>query len=262
MSTVIAVCHQKGGVGKTTTTLALGGCFAEQGCRSLVIDLDPQANLTNNLGLETGSSRYAIAEVIAGEATPTQAAVTTSLPGLDIIPSNGTELGLDRRLFQVPGHEFRLRRSLGEDALSEYAVVLVDCPPSVGPLTVNALTAADLMIIPTQCEYYSIQALKDLFELVNIIRSRTNPALIFRILVTMHDRRGTFHSIMLEQLRECFGEGLFTTVIGFDTKIREAQAFGLPITVHAPKSRGAIQYRKLAEEISPYVTKKPLTPTG
>ncbi|MBN1438006.1 MAG: ParA family protein [Anaerolineales bacterium] len=260
MACVLAVYHQKGGVGKTTTALALGGCFAELGSRSLVVDLDPQANLTNNLGLEPDASPVTITEVMAGEASPAQAVFASGLPGLDVIPSNGAQLGLDRRLYQFPNHEFLLRRALRQDALKEYAVVLIDCPPSVGPLTVNALTAADLMIIPTQCEYYSIQALKDLFELVHDIRQRTNPALVYRILVTMFDRRGTFHATMLEQLRECFGEGILSTVIGFDTKIREAQAAGIPVTVHAPHSRGAAQYRQLAEELLPYVAPKTPAP--
>ena len=141
--------------------------------------------------------------------------------------------------------------------MEDYAIVWLDCPPSVGPLTINALTAADLLIVPTQCEYYSIQALADMFELVDDLRRRTNPPLAYRLLVTMYDGRGKFHANMLEQLREYFQEGLLGTTIGFDTKLREAQAAGLPITIHAPKSRGAGQYRKLAEELSAYVSKKP-----
>jgi chromosome partitioning protein len=168
---------------------------------------------------------------------------------------------IGRRLYQMPDYEFLLRRALKEGALKDYSVVLLDCPPSVGPLTVNALTAADLMIVPTLCEYYSIQALKDLFELVSAIRDRTNPTLAYRLLVTMFDGRGKFHANMLELLRKYFQDGLFSTIIGFDTKLREAQAAGLPITIHAPQSRGAIQYRQLAEELSPYVSEKTNVPT-
>jgi chromosome partitioning protein len=254
---IMAVCHQKGGVGKTTTVLSLGACFAERGIRTLVIDLDPQANLTNNLIPEPHPSPFSISEVLAGEASPIRAAMESGVPGLDLLPSNASMLDLGRRLYQLPDYEFLLDRVLQEHGLAEYALILIDCPPSIGPLTTNALTAADLLILPTQCEYYSIQALKDMLELVSTTRGRSNPRLTYRILVTMFDGRGKFHAIMLDQLRECFGDGLLNTVIGFDTKLREAQAAGLPITAHAPHSRGAGQYRLLAEELLPYVEKKP-----
>jgi chromosome partitioning protein len=255
MPYVIAICHQKGGVGKTTTALALGACFVERGVRTLMVDLDPQANLTFNSGLEPDKVPFSIAEVLTGEVAPAQAVMESNLPGLDIIPSNDSMLDIGRRLYQMPDYEFLLRRALKEGALKDYAVVWLDCPPSVGPLNISALTAADLLIVPTQCEYYSIQALTDMFELVNVIRDRTNRPLAYRLLVTMYDGRGKFHAKMLEQLREYFHEGLLSTTIGFDTKLREAQAVGLPITIHAPQSRGASQYRQLAEELYPYVSK-------
>jgi chromosome partitioning protein len=257
MASIMAVCHQKGGVGKTTTVLSLGACFAERGIRTLMIDLDPQANLTDNLGLDPHTVPHTIIEVLAGECDPVRAAVESGMPGLDILPSSASTADIGRRLYQLPDHEFRLRRALQEPALAEYALVLIDCPPSIGPLTLNALTAADLLILPTQCEYYSVQALKDMLELLSAVRGRSNPRLTYRILVTMFDGRGKFHAVMLDQLRECFGEGLLTTVIGFDTKLREAQAAGSPITAYAPHSRGAGQYRLLAEELLPHVEKKP-----
>jgi chromosome partitioning protein len=262
MSYIIAICHQKGGVAKTTTTLGLGACFVERGVETLVVDLDPQANLTFNIGLEPGKAPFSVAEVLTGEVDPARVAMESSLPGLDIIPSNPSMLDIGRRLYQMPEYEFRLRQALQNRALAEYAVVLLDCPPSVGPLTINALTAADLLIIPTLCEYYSIQALSEMFELVNVIRDRTNPPLTYRLLVTMFDGRGKFHTHMLEQLRGYFQDGLLNTMIGFDTKLREAQAAGSPITVHAPQSRGANQYRQLAEELYPYVSTKSHVPTA
>jgi chromosome partitioning protein len=257
MPFVIAIYHQKGGVGKTTTALALGACFAERGIRTLMVDLDPQANLTFNCALDPKIIPYSIADVLTGAVPPAQAVMASNLPELDIIPSNASLLDLGRRLDRTPDDEFLLRRALKGGGLEDYAVVWIDCPPSVGPLTHNALTAADLLIVPTQCEYYSIQALADIFELVEDVRRRVNPPLAYRLLVTMYDGRGNFHANMLDQLREYFQEGLLKTTIGFDTKVREAQAAGLPITLHAPKSRGAIQYRKLAEELSAYVPQKP-----
>lgn len=262
MSHVIAICHQKGGVAKTTTSLGLGACWAEHGVETLLIDLDPQANLTCNLGLDPDSVELSAAEVMTKEAAAGRAAVETRLPGLDLIPSNASMLNLSRRLYGTPKYEFLLRRALEDPALRHYAAVLIDCPPSVGPLTINALTAADLLVIPTQCEYYSIQALTDMFELVNVVRNRTNPTLAYRLLVTMFDGRGKFHAAMLEQLRDYFRNGILQTTIGFDTKLREAQAAGLPITVHAPQSRAAGQYRQLAEELRSYVTEKPHVQTA
>jgi chromosome partitioning protein len=261
MPYIIAICHQKGGVGKTTTAVALGTCFVERGIRTLVVDLDPQANLTFTIALEPDNAPFSMAEVLTGTAAPAQAVTESTVPVLDIIPSNASMRDLGRRLYQMPEYEFLLRRSLTESAFKDYAVVLLDCPPSVGPLTISALTAADLAIVPTQCEYYSIQALADMFELIGAVRDRTNPKLAYRLLVTMFDGRGKFHTRMLEQLREYFHAGLLKTTIGFDTKLREAQAAGLPITIHAPQSRGANQYRQLAEELISYVTDKTQVPT-
>jgi chromosome partitioning protein len=257
MPYVISICHQKGGVGKTTTTLALGACLVERGIRTLVVDLDSQANLTSTLGLKPDQDQFSTAEMVMGAVVPARAVLESTVPGLDIIPSTASMRDINRRLYQIPDYEFLLRRSLRESALKDYAAVLLDCPPSVGPLTIDALTASDMVIVPTQCEYYSIQALTDMFDLIHVVREHTNPSLTYRLLVTMFDGRGKFHANMMEQLREYFQTGLFKTTIGFDTKLREAQAAGLPITIHAPLSRGASQYRQLAEEVFPYVSDTP-----
>lgn len=257
MPYVIAICHQKGGVAKTTTTLSLGASFVGLGTKTLLVDLDPQANLTSSIGLDSNEAAHSVAEALLGEMDLASIRMETSLPGLDIIPSTDSMLTIGRTLYLLPEYEYRLRRVLQEPALKDYPVVLLDCPPSLGPLTLNALTAADLLIIPTQCEFFSIQALTDMFELIRLIRNRTNPDLAYRLLVTMFDRRGTFHTRMLEQMRNYFNIGLLNTIIGFDTKLREAQLAGTPVLVHAPHSRGAQQYRQLAEELNDYVTKQP-----
>jgi chromosome partitioning protein len=254
---LIAICHQKGGVAKTTTTLSLGACLVERGTETLVIDLDPQANLTTSIGLDAEGMEFSIAEALLEDADLESIRLETSLPGLDIIPSSAGMFTAGRELYKLEDYEFRLRRILSRPAVADYGFVLMDCPPSLGPLTFNALTAADLLVIPTQCEYFSIQALTDMFEVVDLIRARTNAGLVYRLLATMFDGRGTFHARMLEQLRGYFKEGLFQTVIGFDTKLREAQLAGLPVTMHAPQSRGAQQYRQLAEELTIHVSNKP-----
>jgi chromosome partitioning protein len=256
MPYVIAICHQKGGVAKTTTTLGLGASLVEKRAETLLIDLDPQANLTGSIGINSANANFSIAEALLGETDLASVRLETSLPGLDIVPSNAGMFTINRQLFQLGDYEYNLRRTLNGPAAADYEFVILDCPPSLGPLTFNALTAADLLIVPTQCEYFSIQALMDMFELVNVVRDRTNPALLYRLLVTMFDKRGSFHARMLQQLREYFDEGILQTVIGFDTKLREAQAAGQPITVHAPLSRGAQQYRQLAEELLTYVPNK------
>jgi chromosome partitioning protein len=254
---VIAICNQKGGVAKTTTTLGLGASLVERGYETLIIDLDPVANLTSSIGLDADNMQFSIAKELLGEADLASVRLETRLPGLDIIPSNAEMFAVGRELYQIEGYEFRLRRILTGPAVSHYGFILLDCPPSLGPLTFNALTAADLLIIPTQCEYFSIQALTDMFEVINLVRDRTNPHLKYRLLVTMFDGRGNFHTQMLEQMREIFKNGLLHTIIGFDSKLREAQLFGQPVTVHAPQSRGAQQYRQLAEELTVYATNEP-----
>jgi chromosome partitioning protein len=256
---VIAVCHQKGGVAKTTTVLALGASMVERGVETLVIDLDPQANLTSSIGLDVNETERSIAGALMGEAEIASLRMETALPGLDIIPSNAEMFKLNRELYRVDDYEHRLRRLLSGPPLSDYGFVIVDCPPALGPLTLNALTAADMLIIPSQCEYFSVQALTDMFDVVNLVRERTNPQLVYRLLITMFDGRGNFHTRMLEQMRAYFKHGLLQTIIGFDTKIREAQLAGLPVTVYAPLSRGAQQYRQLAEELMIYVSDKQKT---
>lgn len=256
MPYVIAICHQKGGVAKTTTSLALGASLVEKRSETLLIDLDPQANLTGSIGINSANTNFSIADALMGEADLTSVRLETSLPGLDIVPSNAGMFTISRQLFQLGDYEYNLRRVLNGPAAADYEFVVLDCPPSLGPLTFNALTAADLLIVPTQCEYFSIQALMDMFELVNVVRDRTNPVLLYRLLVTMFDGRGNFHARMLAQLREYFNEGILQTVIGFDTKLREAQAAGQPINLHAPLSRSAQQYRHLAEELLTYVPNK------
>lgn len=256
MPYVIAICHEKGGVAKTTTVLSLAASLSERGMATLMIDLDPQANLTASVGLNAEDLDRSIAEVLLGEMDVESTLMATGLPELDIIPSGSGLFIAGRELYRMDEYEFRLRTILETPALSRYGVVLIDCPPALGSLTFNALTAANLLIIPTQCEYFSIQALSDMFEIVNLIRQRTNPSLVYRLLVTMFDGRGTFHTRMLEQMQSYFTGGLLQTRIGFDTKLREAQLAGQPILIHAPQSRGAQHYRQLAEELYTYVSTK------
>ena len=261
MPYVIAVCQQKGGVAKTTTALALGACLAEQQCETLLIDLDPQANLTAGIGLNPAEIRRSAADVLLGNETLLRASRETCVPGLDVIPSNADMLTVSKYLYLRSPYEYLLRDSLAHSNLAFYEVVLMDCPPSLGPLTISALTAANLVIVPTQCEYFSMQALHSTLKLIAAVRAKTNPELTFRLLVTMFDQRGQLHSRVLAHLQQRFSESMLQNMIGIDGKLRESQLAGKPITVHANRSRGAQHYRQLAEELLTYV-RRPVLQTA
>jgi chromosome partitioning protein len=249
MTTTIAVSNQKGGVAKTTTCLSLGACLAELSQNVLLIDLDPQANLTMSLGLRPESLRHGVDDALLGNTSLVSVSRESSVFGLDIVPANRMLIVLDKILYNRPGYQFHLKR--GVDALGEdfYDFILIDCPPSFGTLTLNALTAADLLIIPVQCDYYAAYSLRHFVKLVQQVREKTNPWLTYRVLVTMYDRRNRICRIVLEQMQRGLGQVLFTSIIEVDTKLRESPAFGQPITLYAPKTRGTEQYRALAKEL-------------
>lgn len=250
---VIAIWHQKGGVAKTTTALSLGACFVEQYHETLLIDLDLQANLTVALGVDPAKVRHSAADVLLGNGTLLRISRETVIPGLDLVSSNADMLTVSRHLHLRGGYEYTLREALSWPDVARYDYALLDCPPSVGPLTIAALTAANLVIIPTQCEYFSMQALRYSLELVNMVRAKTNPALSYRVLITLFDGRGALHARALAQLQQHLGPALFQIIIGVDSKLRESQLAATPITVYAHNSRVAQQYRQLAEELQSYV---------
>jgi chromosome partitioning protein len=260
MPYVISICHQKGGVAKTTTVLALGACFVEQRHQTLVIDLDPQANLTTAVGLHPAAMRHSAADVLLGNETLLRVSRETKLPGLDVVPSNPDMLVVSKALYLRPQFEYLLREGLLSKELAFYDFVVIDCPPALGPITISALTASDLVIVPTQCEYFSIQALEGIFQMIRLVRSKTNPRLIYRMLVTMFDQRGHLHSRVLAHMQQRFSDSILQTIIGVDGKLRESQLVGKPITVHAPHGRGTQQYRQLTQEILQYVQQRQQLP--
>ncbi|HLF02879.1 MAG TPA: ParA family protein [Anaerolineales bacterium] len=253
MPYVIAVCHQKGGVAKTTTTLALGACFAEQQRETLIIDLDPQASLTTGLGLNPSEIAHSASDVLLGLETLSKLVIGTELPHMSVIPSNADMIMAGQLLQSLTRYEYKLRDSLADPEMAHYDLIVLDCPPTLGALTVAAMTAANMVIIPTQCEYFSMQALNSTFELVRAVRVKTNSHLKYRLLITMFDLRGRLHSQALGQLQQHFNNSMFRTIIGFDSKLRESQVAGKPITTYAQISRSAQQYRQLAEELLTYV---------
>ncbi len=251
MAFTIAMSNEKGGVAKTTSTLSLGAALAELNHRVLLIDLDPQANLSLALGLEPGEVEITSANVLVENAALRTAIRRSEVNNLDLVPSNGRIENAEQFLPMRSNYISTLRNSL-ENASLPYDYILLDCPPALGAITLNALSAADLLIIPTQAEYFSAYALRNMMGSIRRVRQESNPNLAYRILVTLLDRRNRTHRNIFEQLQTTFGHGVFTTVIEIDTKLRESPIAGIPITQYKPSSRGSQQYRVLAQELMEY----------
>jgi chromosome partitioning protein len=251
MTHIIAIANEKGGVAKTTTAISLGGAFVEMGQDVLLVDLDPQANLSLAMGYPPHQVRRSIADVIINNASATSVSRETSVSRLDVIPSNGEMNMAERFLPMRQDYQFILRNALSD--LTLYDTIILDCPPSVGVLTTNALTAADLLIIPTQTEYLSAYALRHVMSAIRKVRTADNPGLTYRILITMFDKRIGSHKAIHQQLHNTFGKAVCQTTIQVDSKLRESTIAGLPITHYSSRSRSAQQYRALAQELTQYV---------
>jgi chromosome partitioning protein len=249
MTVIVAIANEKGGVAKTTSALSLGAAMVEDGREVLLVDLDPQANLTLALGIQPAQTRRSVADLLLGNSSPMTISRQTMVPGLDLIPASGEMLLVERFLYVRQKYEYLLRNALSKADM--YDMILLDCPPSLGALTINALTASQLLIIPTQCEFFSAHALREMLDLIRNIRQRTNPALRYRVLITMLGRTRV-HRTLHEQIRSTFGSAVFETAIENDTKLRECPVVGQPITQYAPESKAAIQYRTLAQELMEY----------
>jgi chromosome partitioning protein len=252
MFKTIAVSNEKGGVAKTTTTISLGAALGELGNRVLLIDLDAQANLTLALGLEPGESESTSSNIMLDNIPLLSARRKTDIEHLDLIPSNLRIETSEQFLPVRTNYTTILKRAISA-ANPPYDYILLDCPPALGAITQNALAAADLLLIPTQAEYFSAYALRNMMSLVRRIREEDNPNLAYRILVTMLDNRNRTHRNIHEQLRSTFSEGVFNTVIEMDTKLRESSIAGLPISQYKPSARGTTQYHVLAQELIEYV---------
>ncbi len=250
----IAIGSQKGGVAKTTTTMSLGACLAQSLAGEvrrdvLLIDLDPQANLTMAAGIDPRTVRRMIGDALLEQSSLLAVSRESSMINLDIVPASQGLLVLDKALFGRPGFEYRLKHQLTENILKQYAYVLFDCAPAFGTLTMNALTAADLLVIPVTCEYFAARSLTQFLELVSLVKRNTNPKLRYRIVLTMFDKRNRVSNVIRDQIRTKFGSLVFNTIISIDTKLRESPAMGLPITLYAPQSRAAEEYQALATEL-------------
>lgn len=252
MLKTIAISNEKGGVAKTTTSISLGTALVDLGYQVLLIDLDAQANLTLSLGLEPGESEHTSGDVMLDNASLQSACRKTDIENLDLIPSSSRIETSEQYLPMRTNYTTILQRAIANATNLSYDYIILDCPPTLGAITRNAFAAADLLLIPTQAEYFSAYALRNMMSLIRRTRENDNPKLAYRILVTMLDRRNRTHRNINEQLRSTFGEGVFNTIIEVDTKLRESPIAGMPITHYKPNSRSSMQYRILAQELLEY----------
>lgn len=249
MAHVIAIVNQKGGVGKTTTTLALASYLADAGKFVLVVDMDPQANATSGLGVEHRTLERGIYEAIAGLATTRSIIVSTAHEGLALAPATAALAGANVELVGVDRREFRLADTLLE-ARHDYDVILIDCPPSLGLLTINALVAADSVLIPVQAEFYALEGLGQLMETIALIRSNLRPTLqVLGAIITMYEGRLRLANDVLEELHKHFPDHVFRSVIPRNVRLAEAPSHGQTIVTYDPDSKGARAYEKLTREL-------------
>ncbi|MEO5941686.1 MAG: AAA family ATPase [Candidatus Limnocylindrales bacterium] len=249
MAQTIACANQKGGVGKTTTVVNLATYLALAGERVLILDLDPQGNATSGFGIDRSSLERTLYDVVLGEAELAATILSTAIDGCRIAPASVSLAGAEVELATADQRERRVSRVL-VSVRDDYDYILVDCPPSLGLLTVNALTAADSVLIPTQCEYYALEGLTQLIATLNLVRDNLNPALAIKgVVLTMFDARTNLSSDVAAEVRNHLGPAVFDTVIPRSVRLSEAPSFGLPIALYRDDSRGAIAYAALAAEL-------------
>ncbi len=245
---IVAVANQKGGVGKTTTVVNLGAALAAYEHSTLLVDLDPQANCTSGAGVEVEAGTPTSYQVLSGGASLQEAVVTTRFPHLSIVPATADLAGAEVELVGMVGREFRLRDALASFEGPEW--VFVDCPPSLGLLTVNALAAADAVLIPIQCEYFALEGVSDLMHTVDQVRRYLNPQLeIEGVVLTMYDERTNLSQQVADEVRSVFGELVFETVVPRNVRLAEAPSYGLPVHAYDLRCRGSQAYLALGREL-------------
>ena len=253
---ILAIANQKGGVGKTTTAVNLGSALAEVGFRVLVVDLDPQGNATTGLGINPRDLEHSVYDVILNDAAIEDCIEPTTLKNLFVAPATIDLAGAEIELVPVMSRELKLRKAL-HAIRDDYDLVLIDCPPSLGLLTVNGLAAADDVIVPIQCEYYALEGLGQLLRNVGLVRANLNPTLDVRgIILTMYDARTKLADQVVNEVRAHFGPKVYETVVPRTVRLSEAPSFGQPIIVFDSSSRGAKAYRDLAQEVSRGATRR------
>ncbi len=249
MGRVIAIANQKGGVGKTTTSINLSASLAEKGKKVLVIDTDPQGNTTSGLGLDKNEIENTIYELMIGECEIEEVIHNEAFENLDIIPSNVNLAAVEIELIDVEQKEYILKNAISK-IKDKYDFIIIDCPPSLSMLTVNAMTTANTVLVPIQCEYYALEGLSQLVHTVNLVKERLNPDLEMEgVVFTMFDSRTNLSLQVVENVKEHIKENVYKTIIPRNIRLAEAPSYGLPINIYEPKSAGAEAYKLLAEEV-------------
>ena len=249
MGRIIAIANQKGGVGKTTTAINLSACLAEAGQKVLTIDIDPQGNTTSGLGIDKNSVENTIYELILEEVDIKEAIIDTEFEGLSIIASNVNLAAAEIELIGINEKEYILKKAVDE-IREQYDFIIIDCPPSLNMLTINAMTTADTVLVPIQCEYYALEGLSQLLHTVNLVKQRLNPSLEMEgVVFTMYDARTNLSLQVVENVKNNLKQTIYKTIIPRNIRLAEAPSHGLPINVYDSKSTGAENYRMLAEEV-------------
>lgn len=249
MSKIISITNQKGGVGKTTTAINLSACLAEKGKKILAVDMDPQGNMTSGFGIEKNSLENTVYQLIIDDCTLSECIIRDKFENLSIIPSNINLSGAEVELINLDQKEFLLKEKL-DSIKNNYDYIIIDCPPSLNLLTVNALATSDTVLIPIQCEYYALEGLSQLMQTITLIQERLNENLMIDgIVFTMYDSRTNLSTQVVENVKENLSVHIYNTLIPRNVRLAESPSYGLPITIYDGKSSGAQAYRSLTEEM-------------
>ena len=249
MGRIIAIANQKGGVGKSTTAINLAACLAEKEQKVLIVDIDPQGNATSGLGVSKDDVENTIYQVMLGTISADDAIQKDVFDNLDVLPSNVNLAGAEIELIDVENREYILKNIL-YDIKDRYDYIVLDCPPSLSMLTVNAMTAADTVLVPIQCEYYALEGLTQLIHTINLVKRKLNPELELEgVVFTMYDARTNLSLQVVENVKENLGQNIYKTILPRNVRLAEAPSHGLPINIYDSKSAGAESYRLLAEEV-------------